>query len=286
MLKEMKNYKIETILFPTDYSETANKALAHAIEITKKNNAKLILVHVEEMISFIMPRVVLPMNNINVQMAEASEAGLKKLSMKIKAEHGINIEYKGYSGNVHENIIRAAHVFNADLIVMGTHGTSGIKEWFFGSNAFSVVNNATVPVLTINHKSGTNGFKKIIFPFNENLLTLKKIEQVISLAKIFNATILLFGYTNSRMSSALILLRKKGEELAEKFAKENILSTLTITMGEDYAQEILKYAHESNADLISVVTNRNGDADAEFKISDKKLVNHSEIPILSVPVEE
>ncbi|MBK7854926.1 MAG: universal stress protein [Bacteroidetes bacterium] len=168
---------------------------------------------------------------------------------------------------------------------MGTHGTSGVSEWLFGSNAFSVVNNTTIPVLTINFHSDSNTFKKIVFPFNENLLTLKKAEQVIALAKIFNASILIFGYTDSKMTSALTVLRKKGEELARQFKDENIESTFTMSLGEDYADEILEFANGEKADLITVITNRSHNVDKVFKTKpDKKLVNHSEIPVLSVPV--
>jgi nucleotide-binding universal stress UspA family protein len=225
------------------------------------------------------------MGYINEVMVRDSKESLRKLSEEIKDEHEINVEYACYSGNVYDNIIRASHLFDADLIVMGTHGTSRVSEWLFGSNAFSVVNNTTIPVLTINFHSDSNTFKKIVFPFNENLLTLKKAAQVIALAKIFNASILIFGYTDSKMTSALTALRKKGEELARQFKDENIESTFTMSLGEDYADEILEFANGEKADLITVITNRSHNVDKVFKTKpDKKLVNHSEIPVLSVPV--
>lgn len=282
----MDNYKIETILVPTDFSETANKALEQAIGIAKKINAKLTLVHVVEPNLFADPVEMVSAGIVNQQMIEATEEGLKKTCEKIQATHKIKVEHTIYSGIVFDNIINASHFFKADMIIMGTHGASGIKEWLFGSNTFSVVRHSSIPVFTFNLHTDKTSFQKIVFPFHENLLTLEKIPQVISLTKIFNASILFFGYTNSKMTSAIVAIRKQGKALVEQFAKENIESSFSMSQGENYADEILEYANKENADIITIVSSKNHNVDTVFKSKpDKKLVNHSEIPVLCVPIE-
>ncbi|MEO8147178.1 MAG: universal stress protein [Bacteroidia bacterium] len=284
----MKDYKIETILVPTDFSETAGKALEAAIELTKKIKAKLVLIHVAEMTGLIAPVEIVTIGIINEQMYEGANEKLKSLATKIKATHGIKIDYRTYNGNVYDNIIRAAHLYNAELIIMGSYGTSGIKEWLFGSNAYRVVNNSTVPVLTINRNSGMDSFKKIVFPFNGNSLSLKKAGEIIFLAKIFNSTIRLFGFSKKLNATKLgmIMLELNGIKLTGQFERENIKCSVIIREGDDYAAEILKYADEISADIISVITYK-GQSDDTILLSkpDKKLVNHSRFPVLSVPVE-
>ena len=282
----MKNYKIDNILFPTDFSETAGKAQIKAIELSKKLNARLVFIHVVEIPAYAPHVEMISIGMVTETMIDSAKQKLKELSTKAKEEHGIRVDYSCYSGHVYDNIIRAAHLANADLIVMGTHGTSGISEWLFGSNAFSVVNNTTIPVLTINFHSDQNTFQKIVFPFNENLLTLKKINQVIALAKTFNSTVLLLGFAGENSNEELVSLHKKGEELSRAFTTENIRNTFSMSLGNNYADEILQFAAKEKADMITVATNRDHTIGHVFESKpEKKLVNHSEIPVLSIPVE-
>lgn len=282
----MKTFNIETILVPTDFSETAEKALQHAIELAKKTNSKLVLVHVVEVSGITVPHEVITLGIVTEQMMEESKNKLKIICEGIRSTHGLSVRQISTSGNVYENIIRASHLQDADIIVMGTHGTSGIKEWLLGSNAYRVVHNTTIPVLTINLNSVVNNFKKIVFPFNENIFTLKKVDQVATMAKLFDSSILLFGFTENQTNLAKQALRKEGENLVIEFSKKNISCTFAMTLGEDYAEEILHYANIEKADMISIVCNKSETEDAVFKTKpEKKLVNHSTIPVLSVPVE-
>ncbi|MBL0048165.1 MAG: universal stress protein [Bacteroidetes bacterium] len=283
----MKNFKLNTILVPTDFSETAQNALIHAISLSKKSFAKVVLLHVVESPVFVSPIDMLSTGYIITQMNDDSKANLKFMSDKLVKEHNIEIEIASYSGNVFDNIIQAVYTYDADLIVMGSNGTTGLKEWLFGSTAFNVVDTALVPVLTFSLNSNKCNFKKIVFPFNDNLLTLKKIEQVMVLAKIVNATILLFGYTDSHLISNMSIMRIKGNNLQKIFADEGISSSLTLSHGDNYADEILKFANSEYADIITVVASKNHGTDKDFKLKpDRKLVNHSGIPVLCVPVQE
>ncbi len=282
----MKKADPKTILVPTDFSPTANKALEFAISITKITNGKLVLMNVVDPNLLMTGPEIMSFGYMHNLLINDTISSLKDLAEEISYKYKLNVEFECLSGSILENIIKTSKARKADLIIMGTHGTSGVSEWLFGSNAFSVVNSSTIPVLTVNIDSKQTEFKKIVFPYNENLLTLKKSKQVIEFAKLFNATILLFGYSDSEMFSSMAALRKKGEELIAIFKKEGIHSTLNTILAEDYADEILRFANSEKANLITIVTNRSHSIDKVFKTKpDKKLVNHSEIPIYSVPVK-
>lgn len=282
----MKKADPKTILVPTDFSPTANKALEFAINITKITNGKLVLMNVVDPNLLMTGPEIMSFGYMHNLLINDTISSLKDLAEEISYKYKLNVEFECLSGSILENIIKTSKAKKADLIIMGTHGTSGVSEWLFGSNAFSVVNSSTIPVLTVNIDSKQTEFKKIVFPYNENLLTLKKSKQVIEFAKLFNASILLFGYSDSEMFSSMAALRKKGEELIAIFKKEGIHSTLNTILAEDYADEILRFANSEKANLITIVTNRSHSIDKVFKTKpDKKLVNHSEIPIYSVPVK-
>ncbi|MBL0033285.1 MAG: universal stress protein [Bacteroidetes bacterium] len=282
----MKKADPKTILVPTDFSPTANKALEFAISITKITNGKLVLMNVVDPNLLMTGPEIMSFGYMHNLLINDTISSLKDLAEEISYKYKLNVEFECLSGSILENIIKTSKAKKADLIIMGTHGTSGVSEWLFGSNAFSVVNSSTIPVLTVNIDSKQTEFKKIVFPYNENLLTLKKSKQVIEFAKLFNATILLFGYSDSEMFSSMAALRKKGEELIAIFKKEGIHSTLNTILAEDYADEILRFANSEKANLITIVTNRSHSIDKVFKTKpDKKLVNHSDIPIYSVPVK-
>ncbi len=281
-----KSFNIKTILVPTDFSETANHALIQAVEIAKHSNAKLVLMHVVELTAFTVPTELLTLGLITSQLAEETKEKLKELASSIKEEKSIKVEFRILFGSVYENIIRAAYLQDADLIIMGTHGKSGLKGWLFGSNAYIVVNNTTIPVLTIHHHTQSHSYKRIVFPFNENLLTLRKVNNVINLAKLFESIILLFGYSESDSEIAMISLRIKSEELTRLFKNENIPSTISLMAGNDYAQDIMKFAVESKADLITVATNGSHNVNNILESKPyRKLIHKSLIPVLSVPVE-
>ncbi len=282
----MKQFKLSTILVPIDFSETAENALKHALHLATRVKAKLVLVHVVELTAYVTPAEMFSIGYVTEQMVDASKINLAGLREKLMMEYPIEIECASYCGNVYDNIIRAAHLFNTDLIIMGTHGTSGIKEWLFGSNAFSVVSNTTIPVLTIQQKTLNETFTKIVFPYNENLLTIKKIEEVVALAKIFNAEILILGFSEDNNPTAIQSIETKGNELTQVFTNEKITNSYNFILGDNYADAILEFALDKKADMITVATTSAHNMQKVFKGKpSKKLINHSEIPVLSVPVE-
>jgi len=282
----MSDMQIKTVLVPVDFSEPSDKALEFAIRMTKKIKANLVLVHVLELTSFTSPMEMMSMGWVSKDMISSLNESLKKRCQDITEEFGIKSDFACYSGNVYDNILRAAYLFESDLIVMGTHGTSGLGEWIFGSNAFNVVHNSSIPVITINLNSTKKTFRKIVFPFNNNLLSLKKLDFVIAISKLYNSKVLLLGYSDSQLSSSILQLRKKADEVERKLLEQNIECSFSFTMNPGYAQQILAFATEQNADLITVITSRNAHDDKILKQHpDKELVNHASIPVLSVPVE-
>jgi nucleotide-binding universal stress UspA family protein len=141
--------KIETILAPTDFSETAEWAVAYALDLARRLDASLHLVHV----------VAYPIDVGGWPEAYGTTlAGLReelkqdaalRLAKRAKSITGIKVSTDLREGSPARAIVDAARDRKCDLIVMGTHGSGGFTHLLLGSVAERVVRTAPCPVLTV-----------------------------------------------------------------------------------------------------------------------------------------
>lgn len=142
------------ILHPSDFSSASRAAFAKAVELAKTNRAELTIVHV---LSPVMPALgdgyVSP--KVYEELVASSRAWARKqLGRRLAKAKAAGVRAKGLlmDGVPHEAIMRAAKARRADLLVMGTHGRSGLAKFFLGSVAGRVVAGGPCPVLTVKGK--------------------------------------------------------------------------------------------------------------------------------------
>jgi universal stress protein A len=141
---------IRSILVPIDFSIHSKNALRYAVLLARRFDASIHLVYVVE--PTIYPadlgfgQVVLP----GVE-DELREKGGTELQSLVRKEIGGNVKssWAVRTGNPHQEILREAEERGVDLIVVATHGHSGVEHMLFGSTADRVVRHAKCPVLTI-----------------------------------------------------------------------------------------------------------------------------------------
>lgn len=144
----MSDPVIRTILCPTDFSLGAEDALRHALFFARTFGARLHLVHVDA-----APSVELPgASGIEEDRRAAVNAQLEALAGR-HADEGVEITTEVLHGTPYEAIVANAAVVDADLIVLGTHGRTGIERVLVGSVAERVVRLSPVPVVTVRHPS-------------------------------------------------------------------------------------------------------------------------------------
>ena len=143
--------RVRRILHPTDFSRASSAAFARAVQMAKADRAQLLIVHV-----LAPPLPIAGEGYISPSVYEDLEASSQKYAQKrmsallAKARKaGARATTLLLEGVAHEQIIRAAKSKKADLIVMGTHGHTGIVKFFVGSIASRVVAGAPCPVLTV-----------------------------------------------------------------------------------------------------------------------------------------
>ena len=141
---------IKKILVPIDFSNYSKKALHYTVSFAQQFNSEIDLVYVIEPIIYpadlSMGQLVIPQTNLDFQ--EKAEEELKELA---QSEIGDLLNYNIFvrTGKPFMEIIEAAKEIDADLIIIATHGHTGVEHLLFGSTSEKVVRKAPCPVLTL-----------------------------------------------------------------------------------------------------------------------------------------
>ena len=141
----------QNILVPVDGSETSFAAVKQAAELAKAFGSKITVVQVLALDPYIAAEyITAAQTNDLIERARTSiQATLEEAKAKFNAE-GLQVEARLLEGQViHQEIINAAKETNADLIVIGSHGRTGLKKLFLGSVAQNILGDTGVPVLVV-----------------------------------------------------------------------------------------------------------------------------------------
>jgi len=136
---------IKTILFPTDFSPQAEYVFPLACAMARDYGARLILLHVKPLMPILYGDAVLASPE-SPEMIENLREQLRRLG---ETESGVCVEPEIREGEPANEILAAVREEACDLIVMGTHGRTGVGRLLLGSVAEQVVRKAHCPVLTM-----------------------------------------------------------------------------------------------------------------------------------------
>jgi len=144
--------RLRRILLPTDFSGCANFALPYAAEIARAAGATIVCVHVVETITpavgFSGLAEPMPIADISEQLEDSAERELPQLA-GCDEFNGLNVEEVIVHGDAAAEIVRVANEQKVDLIVVSSHGRTGLGRMIFGSTAEAVVRHAGCPVLVV-----------------------------------------------------------------------------------------------------------------------------------------
>lgn len=283
--KQKQSTGIKKILVPIDFSECGSNALRHAIFLAKTFMAKLELMHVvSPFYAYSDITIIQNHDAFYKSIATQSEKQLKKIASEIKKDEAVDVSIKCSIGVVHELILEYAKKTKTDLIVMGTHGVSGVKEFFAGSNAYRVVSESKCPVITIQKRILKKGFKTIVLPVRTEMNSRQKVGIVSMLSKHLFSKVLITGYTDGSDKKEEIKVKKYMTQIQVLLKKESINSQLSFIKDDNFTKAIINHSKKNKADLIAVMTNHDFSLDQLLSGPyAQQLVNHSKIPILSVP---
>ncbi len=284
---------MKTILVPTDFSECAEHALYYACHIAEKTNAKIILLHVleQEKIETSFYESEWMGQGWAGERSDVAVPAMMRLMKEVKKKmsawmdfpqcRNISMIDRIEIGRVNRMIIRAAGKHKADMIVMGTHGTSGWNEIFIGSNAEHIVRDAEIPVLAVKENHTAPQIKNIVFATDFSNETDLVFSSIKNFAEIFDAKIQIVKI----MSAPTLRGKQEMDKLFENIlgeAHNEKISTHTYYHNQKEIG-IRNFAQTVNADLIALGTHGRHGLARFFKGSiAENLVNHAPLPVLTI----
>jgi nucleotide-binding universal stress UspA family protein len=281
---------IKKILVPVDFSGTGIKVLNQALVLAKQTDAEITLMTVLED----------PFNTAGADythapmldgakyvalIEEAADRRLKEIKAKMLKDGALAVDYRIEKGGTpYKRIVAVAEQINADLIMMGTHGVSGFREFVVGSNTFKVISEAKCPVLSIQRHTEKPGFKQIILPFRDESHSRENVDYAIGLAKIYGATLNILGISYDPISSGVNKIMLEAKQIKGIVEEKGVNCTIETVHGSYVAKLIFENAQRLHADLIVVMSDLDKMGISEFIAGPviQQIVNHSKIPVLSI----
>ena len=281
---------MKKILVPTDFSANSKHAIQVAAKIAVKNDAAVELLHTNTALAYAPP---LPeyapadqfdMNDYYTMAAEELY-NIKEVSGQSTFTE-LKLETRVEEGFLYSSIRRVSEEDGVDLIVLGTKGASGATEFFIGSNTEKVIRTASCPVLAVPEKSdATFDIKTIVVPSTLKPDQVKVFELVAAWQKVFPFEVKVLYMNNPAGLDTNEEIDLAVEQIATDAGLTNVSTFVSSTTFNEEIS-ILQFAKENNADLIAMGTHqRQGLSHLLFGSLTEDTANHSDIPVLSIPLK-
>jgi len=222
-------------IVPHDFTPVGDAALNYAINLGQKVKTEIQLLHV-------VPD--------KAKLVVAKQK-LEKLIQSINTGPNIELTTKVVAGNIFEDIGKLAKREGAQLIIMGTHGVTGMQK-IFGSNVIKVVTSSEVPFLVVQKNTKIAEVKRIIVPIDMTKESLQITNLAGDLSNIFGAEI----HVIAEKESDEILSRKLSNRISlvkDQYEERNIKSHVSlINSSGSYQKKVIDYAKTNQGDFIAL----------------------------------
>lgn len=279
----MKVYDIKKTLVPIDFSPLSDSALSTAVGICKRNSSRVTLLHiVESAFGLLAPKAGIAASSLVPELVQSAEERLRVRCAEI-ITLGVHANYAVVVGNPANEINRWSSEEDIDLVVMGTHGANGIREFLLGTNAYRVVKNSICPVLTVPATTPWVDFKKILFPVRLVPKTLEKYDVLKPFINRNGSSVQISGIVEYKDKPGVAKMNELVSQLKTKMQLDNVICGAVVHICENAARQVLEIASNEEPDLI-VITATVDSSLKEFFLNPytQDIVNHSRFPVLSI----
>ncbi|WP_304198053.1 universal stress protein [Flavobacterium alvei] len=274
---------MKKILFPTDFSETAENAFVHALEFAKIVNGELILLHSFELpvydAQFFPENYGTVYDSLQLSQFDMFKDEIPKLHAIADARNlnHIKMSHRLMDGNLLYNIKNAIKEENIDFIVMGTSGATGWEAFFLGTNTGNVLNAVDVPVLSIPLEAKFKKIETIGFTTRYRTKDKKALKEVLKIAIKTNAKVkCLYVQTNNSDVDASTI-----KEWEEDFQGEPV--QFSIIPSEEVQDTIADFILFKGIDILAMLTYKRNFFVELFKPSlTQRFSNKLTIPVLAL----
>jgi nucleotide-binding universal stress UspA family protein len=286
-----------SILVPLDGSELAEGALAHAFALGKATGVELVFLSVFGQVEL----------RSMEERKRHEDAGLSQFTSyltDVRTRAGYpNARIAVAFGWSSDEIIETAQKMGASMIVMASHGRSGISRWMYGSTTWNVVQRSDVPVMVVNQQAlrpidADVGYSHILVPLDGSELAERALEPArslvhafgarVSLARVVQPVIMAYPYTAPVASDSAEIDERVGE-LAREYleGRSNVFSATTrvdqCVLYGSAAPQLVDLAESGDVDLIVMTTHGRSGVGRAVLGSVAERMLHGKVPVILVP---
>lgn len=264
--------KINTILVPVDFTEYSTISLDIAVQIAKRNHAKLIILNVLDFSSMTMSdaKVLFKDDFTSGSIEDRTLYLMHSLKDRMRYKYKFDIDILIKKGLVVSSIIKTAEEMKIDLIVIGTHGMGDLSS-FLGSHAYSTVLRSNCPVIAIPVKREGSLFTKLAFPSKALSNNSGQYDFLESIVNEDDIVLGIPGLIKDPSKINIHVLNKKINFLGNKLVSNGIQSPEKIPDIVDLINDNMKYVE---IELIKIQKEDQGD----YKVDPKDQF----VPVLSL----
>ncbi len=278
---------MKKIIVPIDFSKHSEYAMETAAILAKKNNAEIIALHMLELSDTLLINADAEQHERAVFFIKLAEKRFEEfLNQPYLKDITITPIVKHFK--VFDEISDVAVDHSVDLIVMGSHGSSGLTEIFVGSNTERVVRHSEIPVLVVKRKPENFHLNSVVFACD---FTREAVIPYINASKMFHSlgTKLHLLYVNLPGDS--FKSSHEMETIVQEFlmtANGNLDKLSSVHFSSDFTVEkgILNFAKKVNADAVAIPTHgRKGLAHFFEGSISEDLANHADLPVMTFKIK-
>jgi nucleotide-binding universal stress UspA family protein len=271
--------RIQHILAPVDFSELSVEGLRYAVNLAKCLGARVTVLYADP---FLPPPYFTEgsLDDLKKQTEDSKRQAETRLRQLAESEAGesVGIEVSVDEGLPADSIRRVASDSSADLIVMGTHGRSGVNRLILGSVTERVLREAQVPVLVVRGGSSAGQIKSILCPVNDSEPARRALLAATDLATGFGAALNVVHVKQAGAEDSIDDLCAWIPESQRALCTTGELSPAT-----DVAQEVLTLASQSHADLLVLGARHRRFFDTTVLGANTiRMLRHAPCPVLAV----
>ncbi|MCB7481039.1 universal stress protein [Christiangramia sediminis] len=274
---------MKTILVPVDFSEYSEYALEVAASIARRQNSKIVVLHMLGWSESVL------IKNEEHQAPHYRQIAKDRFKSFLKKEYLKNIPVVVTIRNdkLFREINEISKEYKSSLIVMGSQGSSGIKEFFIGSNTEKVIRWSETPVLVIKKRIKDFNIKKAVIAFDFDLEGIKTFKEALNFLKNFNCEPALLYVNLVQNFLSTIDMRARVHNFFEEAGMEDMGIQDKVVYYNDYSLEkgILNFSRETGSDAIVILTHgHKGIAYQFFGSVGEEIANHFVIPVLTFKI--
>ncbi len=275
---------MKKILYATDYSQNSISALKLAHTLAKKFEANLMVMHVFDIPILLASPVSLTYLKKEKRLFVEHRAKLKSFCAE---KLGDSFEKNAITflvdenGSVPDGILEKAYILDVDLIVVGTEGTSQIREFILGSTPKALIRKSPYPVLAVPAKSVETDLKTMVYATDFEQADIFAIKRLVKIARKLDAEIRVIHITTQKEYAGKDQMEWFKEILQEKVSYKKL--KFDFIFSDNVFEKLVWYLENSEADLLAMLERKESTVYQRYFQTDmvKKMIKTIDIPLLS-----